>query len=189
MLALASLELPNKPIAFTYRDSVYWHPLYEAITGKIAKRFDASRACYYNPSAEFSKYVFEQTKNHVIVDLQGTGKSIKSFFKKQLPEVIYVCGLVEQPLISLEKIGGDSIERHNNSNIGTLIEWNSNGPVRLECENDLKIIEIQSSAMKIAINSAKFFKIKRNKQLLSNLIYRMRKNFTWKNVQWKSNHV
>jgi hypothetical protein len=54
---------------------------------------------------------------------------------------------------------------------------------------DLRIIEVQSLAMKIAINSAKFFKIKRNKHLLSNLIYRMRKNFTWKNVQWKSNHV
>jgi hypothetical protein len=189
VLALASLELPNKPIAFTYRDSVYWHPLYEAITGKSAKRLDASRVCYYNPSLEFERYILNQTKNYVIADLQGTGKSVKSFFKENLSEVIYICGIVEDPCISLEKIGGDSIERHNCSSLGTLIGWNSSGAVRAECEHNSHIIEIQSSAMTISANSAKFFRIKKNKELLSNLIQRMRKNFTWKNVEWKSVHV
>jgi FMN phosphatase YigB (HAD superfamily) len=188
VLALASLELPNKPIAFTYRDSIYWHPMYEAITGKKARRLDVSRACYYNPTPEFTKYVLNQTKDHVIVDLQGSGKSLKSFFKNSLPEVIYICGVAEDPFICLERNVGDSIERHNCSNLGPLVGWDHNGPIRIPCENDPKIIEIQSLAMNVAIQSASMFQIKKNKELFSNLIWRMRKNFTWKNVSWSKTH-
>jgi hypothetical protein len=189
VLALASLELPNKPIAFTYRDSVYWHPLYEAITGKNARRLDVSRMCYYNPTPEFIDYVLKQTEGHVIADLQGSGKSLKAFFKENLPEAIYICGFVEDPFICLEQKVGDSIERHNCSNLGPLVGWNHNGPIRNICENDPSIVKIQASAMEIATRSAKLFNIKKNKNLFSNLIWRMRKNFTWKNVSWESVHV
>ena len=190
VLALASLELPDEPIAFTYRDSVYWHPLYEAITGKSGRRLDVSRACYYNPTPEFRSYVINAVKGHTIVDLQGSGKSIKSFFENDLPNVIYVCGFVEEPFMCLERKGaGDSIERHNCSELGPLLSWDQTGPIRGKCEHEPKIIEIQSTAMNISIDSAKWFSIKKNKDLFSNLLWRMRKNFTWKNVIWQGTHV
>ena len=151
---------------------------------------DVSRACYYNPTPEFTEYVLNQTKDHIIADLQGSGKSLKAFFKDALPEAIYMCGFVEEPFLCLERKGaGDSIERHNCSDLGPLKGWSNLGPIRGPCEHDPKIIEIQSSAMSVAINSAKLFKIKKNKNLFSNLIWRMRKNFTWKNTSWESVHV
>jgi hypothetical protein len=70
-----------------------------------------------------------------------------------------------------------------------LVGWNHNGPIRNICENDPSIVKIQASAMEIATRSAKLFNIKKNKNLFSNLIWRMRKNFTWKNVSWESVHV
>jgi hypothetical protein len=185
ILALSSLELPNKPIIFTYRDSVYWHPLYESITGKKAKRLDSSRICYKNPSLEFTEYVLEQTKNHVIVDLQGSGESVKCFFKNNFPEIIYVCGLVDEAFSCLvRKPVGDSIERHNCSSLGSVIGWNKYGAIRNPCEHDPKIVEIQSKAMNIAINSTKLFSVKqKDKELLTSLLLFIKKNFTKKNVK------
>ena len=190
VLALATLELPaDKKIAFTYRDSVYWHPLYEAMTGRKGKELNVSRHCYNNPSPEFSHYVLEQTKDSVIVDLQGSGRSIKTFFKDKLPEVIYVCGFVEEPFQCMERKGaGDAIERHNCSSIGALVDWDANGPIRRDCENDLTVVEVQAAAMDLAIKSAPLFSIKKNRDLLAELLWKMRKNFTWKNVNWESSH-
>lgn len=188
VLALASLELPDVPIAFSYRDSVYWQPLYEALTKKKSKRLDVSRHCYYNPSPEFAKYVTFETNNHVIVDLQGTGRSLNAFFKNSV-DAIYICGPTESPVVSLAGQISDSIERHNCSSIGPLIGWDSNGPIRGKCEHDLEIVEVQASAMKIAIESAELFSIKRNKNLLIELLWKMKGNFTHKNIKWTKNNV
>ena len=104
--------------------------------------------------------------------------------------MIYVCGFVEEPFMCLERKGaGDSIERHNCSELGPLLSWDQTGPIRGKCEHEPKIIEIQSTAMNISIDSAKWFSIKKNKDLFSNLLWRMRKNFTWKNVIWQGTHV
>jgi hypothetical protein len=183
VLALASLELPNKPIAFTFRDSVYWQKIYEEITGKKSKQLHVSRKCYTNPSIEFTNYVLSETKNCVIADLQGTGKSIKSFFKN-IPEVIYICGPTEEPVISMAGKVSDSIERHNCNMLGSVIGWNHNGPIRAQCEHDYNIVKIQENAVDIAVRSAKFFKVKRNKSLLINLLWKMKDNYTHKTVKW-----
>jgi predicted HAD superfamily hydrolase len=52
ILVLASFELPDKPIAFTYRDCIFWQPIYEKLTNKKSIRFDSSRMCLRNPTKE-----------------------------------------------------------------------------------------------------------------------------------------
>ncbi len=184
ILALASLELPNKEIVFNYRDSIYWHKLYEAITGKKSESIITSRKCLYNPSSEFKKYVIEKTTNKVIADLQGTGDSLNSFFGRPF-EAIYICGKAPW---SIAGHISDSIERHNCSSLKHLEGWGEQGPIYGECEHDPCIIKIQSLAMETAIASSKYFKIKKNKELMISLLWKMRKNFTHKNVNWESYH-
>ena len=185
VLSLATLELPNKEIIFNYRDSVYWKQLYEAITGKTAKSLLSSRKCFYNPTPEFKNYVLRESENCVIADLQGTGESLKAFFGSIPFDAVYICG---QAPWSIAGHSSDSIERHNCSSLKRVEGWNQNGPIYGNCEHDPKIIEIQSLAMKLACESAKYFKIKRNKELLTSLIWKMRKNFTHKNVNWITMH-
>jgi hypothetical protein len=185
ILALASLELPTeKVIAFNYRDSIYWHSLYEAMTNKKAKKIISSRKCLYTPSIEFKNYFISETKNCVIADLQGTGDSLRSFFGKSV-DAVYICGKAEW---SMAGHISDSIERHNCSSLRTLNGWNNQGPIYGECEHNPKVIEIQSSAMNLAISSAKYFKIKSNKNLMIDLLWKMRKNFTHTNITWKTIH-
>jgi hypothetical protein len=183
VLALASLELPDKNIAFTFRDSIYWQQIYEVLTNKKSKQLHVSRQCYLNPSIEFNNYVLSTVKDHIIVDLQGTGRSLKEFFKNNLPESIYICGPTEYPVVSIAGKSSDSIERHNISSLGTLIDYTKDGPKRAECEHNSEIIKVQKNAIDVAVNSAKFFKIKRNKSLLINLLQRMKNNYTHKTVR------
>jgi len=188
VLALASLELPDVPIAFTQRDSIYWKPIYEFITKKSAVDFDASRRCYYSPSKEYIDYSADQTKHCAIADLQGSGKSFFSFFK-DTKEIYYIGGpIIDKPNIkSLSGISANAIEKHNCSNIGTLIDWKS-GPIRIASEHDPKLVEIQSKANVAALESMHYFKILKNIENLKFLLTRMNNNFTHRTVKWVENH-
>jgi hypothetical protein len=188
ILALASLELPDVSIAFTQRDSVYWKPIYESITKKSAVDLDASRRCYYSPSKEYTDYVFNQTKNCVIADLQGSGKSFFNFFK-DTKEIYYIGGptIDKSNIKSLSGINANAIEKHNCSNIGTLIDWKK-GPVRMESEHDCKLVEIQSKANSVATHSIQHFKILKSVENLKFLLTKMNNNFTHKTVKWVENH-
>ena len=53
VLALATLELPDTPIAFTYRDCYNWQKIYETMTGKTGYRLDVSRKMYLDPNEHF----------------------------------------------------------------------------------------------------------------------------------------
>ncbi len=184
ILALASLELPDKEIAFTFRDSIYWKQIYEKLTGKKSKELHTSRICYYNPSKEFINYINEISKDCIIVDLQGSGKSINTFFNKENP-AIYICGPTEFPVISIAGKISDAIERHNCSHLGTLLDWDANGPIRDVCEHDTIIIEVQSEAMRIAADSIHNFSIQKNVNLLKELLWKMKNNYTHQNVRWE----
>jgi predicted HAD superfamily hydrolase len=63
-------------------------PQYEQIT------FNSSRIIYENPSEDYINYVKSiYTDNSIIVDLQGSGKSIFNFFEKYInikPNVVYL---------------------------------------------------------------------------------------------------
>jgi hypothetical protein len=185
VLALASLELPNLQIAFNFRDCVYWKPIYESLTGKIGVELHTSRKCYTNPSKEFTDYVCTQVSNRLIVDLQGSGRSPSEFFKKA-PNIIYIVGSSEKSLVG--KLG-DAIERHNCSNLGTLINIDKDGLHRSQCEHDSTIVNVQSESVKIACDSIKHFKIIKNLNQLSLLVKGMKNNYTDKTVNHTINHI
>lgn len=186
-LALSVLEFPNEEIAFTSRDCVYLKPLYEKITGKISYMFEASRHCYQNPTEEYRKYIEDITKNKLIVDLQGSGRSPVKFFGK-IPNILYVTGPVISGVNSIIEKTSDAIEKHNCARYGSLIGWN-NGPIRASLEHDLSIVETQEVAIKTAVNSVNFFKIKKNKDLIYELVKRMKHTYTYKNVITLKSHI
>lgn len=179
-LALGTLELPNEPLAFTYRDSVYWHPLYETMTKKTANVLYTSRKCYVSPSSQFRTYVEAQTENRVIIDLQGSGASLSQFFGDKPYRAMYMCGHHESK--SLRVIAGsfcDAIERHNRSSLCQLIDWTHDGPVYGKCEHSTSSVEAQSRAMHIAIAAAPYYSIQPNHELLVKAVRGMKRNFTY----------
>jgi len=190
ILALASLELPNKPIAFIYRDSIFWKPIYEKICNTTATRLDASRACFYNPTEEYKEYIKNTIKNHVIVDLQGSGKSILSFFNNNPPETYFIAGPVidHKNLNSITKMKSNAIEKHNCSAEGSLISWTAAGPIRANVEHSNEILEAQHSCFNIGLASLDLFKINKNLDLLKFLLSEMRNNFTYQYIPWIEEH-
>ena len=190
ILALASLELPNTPIAFTYRDSVFWKPLYEKLTSKSARRFDSSRAILRNPTPEFKTYAENTVQGHTIADLQGTGKSLIQFFGST--QVVYFIGgnIIDHSNVkSITGMRAPAIEKHNCSNQGSVIGWDSNGAVRALLEHNLTVVTVQHTCFEIAVNSIDKFRVHRNLGLLKNLLERMNKDFTDKTMAWTENHI
>jgi hypothetical protein len=184
VLALATFELPeDRDIAFTYRDSAYWHKIYKAMTNKEGVRLDASRICYYNPTDEFNKYVNDTVGNCLIVDLQGTGESAKAFFGNT-KEVLYIAGPSVEPIKFLVPRVSLAIEHHNVTRDGTIIKWN-NGPVRDIPDHDINAVEVQECAINLACKTINMFKFSPNIKLLETLVSMMKKNYTHKNVKYK----
>jgi FkbM family methyltransferase len=185
MLALASLELPQKPLAFTYRTSANWLSIYQAVVGGNAKAYQTSRACYYSASPEFVKHFRKEilAEQRTIIDVQGCGRSIDFFISKHnlpTPGVIYLTGPVAEKFTSLVRnlsefdewmsLKTDASEKLNLLDIGAIEKWDSDGIKRLPCENNPRIVKIQQDAVKVATESAKYFKIKQNKNLLLMLL-------------------
>lgn len=198
ILALATLELPDTEIAFTYRDSVFWHPLYEAMTNRIGTKLLSSRHCLYNPSEEFKNYVKETTKYKLIVDLQGTGQSLHNFFEDDNFNALYIStpapvlnqyNEVCEPNIfvnSLSKIPpGAGLEQMNSSSAGQLIDYNQDGPVFQKTERDLLVASVQQEAMTLAIESAKYFNVNKDLTLLKYLIQKVNDSYTKNNTSWR----
>jgi hypothetical protein len=190
ILVLASLELPNTPIAFTYRDSVFWKPLYEKLTNKSAIRFDSSRAMLTNPTPEFKIYAENAVRGCAIVDLQGTGKSLFQFFNSD--QIIYFIGgkTIDHPNIrSITGMRAPAIEKHNCSNQGSVISWNNEGAVRAPLEHDTTVVDVQHACFDIAVNSISKFQVNKDLGLLKNLLERMKKDYTDISVTWTENHI
>jgi hypothetical protein len=184
VLALATLELPiDKNIAFCYRDCAYWHQLYKSMTGNEGIRLDVSRNCYNNPSSEFKKYVLDNTAGNLIVDMQGTGNSFRNFYSND-QEVLYIISENPDSVPGLVGPVSNAIERHNCTNIGPLLDWNAEGPIRGDCEHDLNVARLQQEAILIACNSVNWFKILPNVNLLSKLVNSMSRNYTHRNVRY-----
>jgi hypothetical protein len=190
ILVLASLELPNTPIAFTYRDSVFWKPIYEKLTNKSAIRFDSSRAMLTNPTPEFKIYAENVVRGCTIVDLQGTGKSLFQFFNSN--QIIYFIGgkTIDHPNIrSITGMRAPAIEKHNCSNQGSVISWNNEGAVRAPLEHDTTVVDVQHTCFDVAVKSISKFQINKDLALLKNLLERMKKDYTDISVTWTENHI
>lgn len=187
VLALATLELPNTPIAFTYRDCHIWHKLYESMTGKTGYRLDVSRKLYLEPNTYFDKYMcFVKEKGCTIVDMQGKGKSIWNYYKGNPPHTVYIGGKTPEYIEQLVPYNTKSMEKHNCFSEGPIIDWTENGLVRGENDHPLDAAEAHINAGILASATVKNFKFKKNKNLLLELINLYdTNNYTNKNIAWK----
>lgn len=187
-LALASLELPNVPLAFTYRTSANWLTIYKAVVNGIAKEYQTSRECYSKASPEFIDYFKKEIINegYTIVDVQGSGKSLESFLQKTnlpTPGMIYLTGPVIDKYTSITKtsvdfekwlsVKTDACEKLNLLDIGAISSWDELGIKRLPCEHDINIVKVQQEAVNLGISLVKLFNIKPNKNLLLLLMEKM----------------
>jgi hypothetical protein len=192
-LALASFELPNAPLAFTYRTSANWLSIYNAIIGGSAKVYQTSRECYAKASNEFIEYFKKEIieDEFTVVDVQGSGKSLESFLSRTdlpSPNIIYLTGPVSSNYTCITRdisnfdewltVKTDACEKLNLLGIGAISSWDSEGIKRLPCEHDLEVVTIQQEAISVAVQSANKFKIKPNKELLLVLLEKMNSCFT-----------
>jgi hypothetical protein len=186
VLALATLELPDTPIAFSYRDCFNWHRIYEAITEKSGYRLDVSRKMYLEPNKHFKKYMsFVKEIGATIVDLQGKGKSIISFYEGNPPNTIYIGGKTPDYITQLVEYNTKSMEKHNCFLEGPIVDWDSNGPIRAENDHLIAVAEIHKLAGNLAVKYINDYKFKRNKELLLELVKLYdTNNFTNKNINW-----
>lgn len=187
VLALATLELPNSQIAFTARDCIYWQKIFHAMTGRDSAMIWTSRLCYSNPTPEFDRYISEIVKDRIIVDLQGSGRSVKEYFKEDVP-MIYLTGPAKESMTGKVGRSGDAIEKHNCVSLGTVIKWGADGPVHATCEHHPIVYTVQKQVIDIACQSVQWFKIKPNLNLIKSLLDLMDRNFTNQNVKHIINH-
>jgi len=173
ILALATLELPDTDLAFIHRDGVNWQPLYEAMTNRTAVRFDSSRRCMLAPTPDYREYALTTVGNRMIVDLHGTGSSIKALFGETHPST-RITGSGNNRMIEHDS---DSLEKFNCASIGSLIGWD-NGPVRAELEYDINIANIQQEAMEYALLGTKWFTPKSNTVIISYLFKNIAQTYT-----------
>lgn len=186
LLALATLELPSdKEISFCYRDCMYWHKIYSELTNKPGIRLDVSRICYSENNNIFREYVYDKTKDSLIVDLIGTGESVSNFYKGDR-EILYIIGIGDdmKNVKCLSPKVKNAIERHNCTTLGPLIGWDQNGPIRSTCEHDLEVAKLQETACNVAVESLKYFKFERNLDILHRLSSLMQRNYTHTNVKY-----
>lgn len=188
VLVLATLELPqDKKIAFSYRDCRNWHMIYEAMTGKPGIRLDVSRKTWLEPTVEFDQYISERVDDStVIVDLQGRGNSIESYYNGNPPHTIYIGGRTRPYIERLTNERTKSLEKHNCLDLPTVIK-HDNGIIRSVInDHPSDVAKVQMAAIDSAIQAVRWFKPKPNKELLSYLVSMMQtKNFTHRNISWE----
>ena len=186
VLALATLELPDTPIAFSYRDCYNWQKIYEAMTGKQGYRLDVSRKMYLEPNEHFKNYMkFVKEIGATIVDMQGKGRSILSFYDGKPPNTLYIGGKTPDYITQLVEYNTKSMEKHNCFEEGPVIDFNERGAVRGVNDHPSDVADIHKKAGQAATRYINNFKFKPNKQLLLELVKLYdTKNFTNKNVSW-----
>ena len=131
-------------VLFSQRGCCHWMPVFQALfPSRHSVDFVASRILYKNPSPEYLSYVRSfDDPNTIIVDEQGTGLSVKSFFLKhfsKIPSVLYVASSMEKTQGIAFKISG--LELLNEDRVGTMVGFNSNGPIRAPLEFARELVE------------------------------------------------
>lgn len=170
-LALACFEIPDSKLAFAYRGAENWHTICKGFMGGDSIELHSTRDLYFEPTEEFSKYVIENTRDRVIVDLNCSKSSSNYFFNNQKIDYDLFC--ITGPASEYKEIELP-FERHNLSLIGALIDVSDGKFIRKKCENKPEHILPQKEAIKFAAESINKFDIKQNKMLMWQLIKLMR---------------
>ena len=169
VLVLAALDIPATNVAFVMRDCVHLQPIHAALHGTINPAFHCSRLALLGKSEQFKKHAEEVALGRTIVDLQGTGNSLKRYWLDEFriaPELLYVTGTMDHGRL-LAPCTHDAIERFNSSGLGS---FKRTWPDRFHCEYDAKVVQLQEDARNCAISHLPYFAIAPNNQQLQMLV-------------------
>lgn len=186
-LVLAALEIPAQRVSFVMRDCVHLQPIHEAIHGTINPSFHCSRLAFAGKTAGLKRHAEKAALGQTIVDLQGTGGSIVSYWLSEFgekPDLLYVTGTMSYGKL-LAPCLHDAIERFNSSPLGSIgREW----PERLPCEYDAEVLELQKRARECVISHLPYFSIAPNLEQLCLLVSLMPSSVTVKENKHSSSH-
>lgn len=203
LINISKLLPKEKELVFCYRDCLYLKYIYDAIYNKDSKMLEVSRRSYKHPfNADYAKYLIDSTKDCIIVDSHGTGKSCSSFFSnmKLDRKLIHIC-LHEAKKHKKNKIFhsylcscakgqhfsciGRAFEKFNIPYLGSLIGFENNSAIRSISEHDKVICDVQFQAIKECCDRIKFYpNIVENPKLLNSLLDMIKKHpYTTRVVQ------
>lgn len=176
VLILASLELPPSGLAFVMRDCIHLQAIHEAIHGTINPALHCSRIAFASECQDFTDYVRQVAFGRLIVDIQGTGNSISSFWMKtfnEMPRLAYVTGTLRNGLLMVPCLH-DAIERFNSAPYGTLLDY----PNLAECEFSKEVLDCQAAARQCAISHIPHFQFSPDRDALIRLVAEMPQSVT-----------
>jgi hypothetical protein len=86
-----AIHYNNNNLLFTQRDCNNLYDIFiERFSSILSQKFYTSRQMYRNPTDNFNKYIDEVVNdNSIIIDLQGTGKTCREYFKTRNKKVTY----------------------------------------------------------------------------------------------------
>lgn len=168
-LAIFVKQLPaDEEYAFVFRDCLHLCRIYAAMTGKPATEFHTSRNAYVWPTPAFAEYAYRVTAGRTIVDINGSGRHARWFFKDRCPPLRILAG---SPGSVVGRGGNGSVERHNIAPFGTLAAITEDGSfVRDKPEFPDEIPAVQGKAIDHAIDSIGWFDIPSDLNLLRHLV-------------------
>lgn len=181
-LAMFVKQLPDdEEYAFAFRDGLHLSRIYTAMTGKPAVEFHTSRNAYVWPTPAFAEYAYRTTEGRTIVDINGSGRHARQFFKDRCPPIRILAG---SPGSVVGRGGNGSVERHNIAPFGTLAGIAKDGSfVRDKLEFPEEIPAVQGKAIDTSLDSIEWFNIPYDLRLLRHLVNNcMRWNKTTKIV-------
>lgn len=179
ILVLYSMAIHNlccakgfKKILFTTRDCCLLSQVFVSLFNKntydyTVETFHSSRFVYENPSSDYIEYVKKTyTSDSLIIDFQGRGSSVCSFFKAHLninPNTMYLLmfdkGNVNKCNFVIQALKGDNLENINYDVVGSLRDYQDGAPIRHELEYDEKYILPSHNAIKICCENFSQFDI------------------------------
>jgi FMN phosphatase YigB (HAD superfamily) len=187
-LVTASLLLPaDKTIAFSYRDCRNWQVLYEALTGKKGIALKVSRKMWLEPTPEFDAYIAEHiNKDTAIVDLQGKGKSIWTYFDGKPPQTFYIGGKTMDYINVMTSVHTKIMEKLNCLDQASVVSYDANGPVYAEYNDHPEdYARVQMAAVELAATAIPDFNLKPRPHLIQYFASRMQKCATGKLIAWE----
>ena len=186
-LVLAAASLPKKNLAFVWRDCVHLQRIHEQLHGTHNVQFHCSRIAMASGGEQWKKYVENVAKGKIIIDLQGSGRSVVQYWRdnfQEMPQLLYVTGMMSygHALITTPT---DVIERFNSCSFGSMAQF----PERFKNEFEDEFLQCQQRAIDKAIEYMPFFNLEEeNLPLLGSIIQLMYHSETPLLVPHQSNH-
>jgi predicted HAD superfamily hydrolase len=158
-------------VLFATRDGVHWHKIFAKMFPEYKIHyFHASRNMFSNAIKDDNKYYKKYVNNlvydidrTVFVDLHGTGQNVYKYFSTTFGNCPHVFIITvtktlnelskQDKLCYVSKSNNDHIEMLNYDIIGTLQNFDENGPVRDPPEYNLESVEAYHKCMELFLKN------------------------------------